>query len=139
MIYVLDCNVALKWFLPEEHSDGAEVLLDRFATGEDVPIAPSLLLAEFGYNLCRRRPILTPEEVRQFWEDFLELGVETVPITGLAREAMQLALDHMANYYDAIYVALAQLRRCPVVTADDAMRRAFAPLGCVTSLQDLPA
>lgn len=135
----MDCSVALKWFVPEPLSDEAEILLDRFQSGADHLFAPGLLLAEFGHSLLKRRQGqgFTPDEIRQFWEEFLELGIETVPIATLARDAMRLALDRMANYYDAVYVALARSRGCSVLTADGHMTRAFESLGCVTPLQTL--
>ena len=136
MIYVLDCNVALKWFLPEPLSDEANRLLARFRAGTDALLAPDLLLAEFGYTLRKRCDghTLTSVEVREIWEDFLALGLETVPISTLVKDAMGIALTHMGNFYDAVYVALARDRGCSVVTADDRMGRAFGILGCITRL-----
>lgn len=139
MHYVLDCSVALKWFLPELLSDEAHRLLTRFRTRTDDLLAPDLLIAEFGHNLGKRfrNNQLTSDEVREIWEDFLALGIEIVTIPAVARDAMRLSLDHMGTFYDAVYVALARVRGCSVVTADDHMSRAFGPLGCVISLQTL--
>ncbi len=139
MVYVLDCSVALKWFLPEPLSEEAQRLLTRFRTRTDDLPAPDLFIAEFRYNLRKRfhNQELTPDEVREIWEDFLSLGIETVEIPAVASDAMRLSLNHMGNFYDAMYVALAQVRGCSVVTADDHMSRAFEPLGCVISLQRL--
>lgn len=139
MVYVLDCSVALKWFLPEPLSDEAHNLLTRFRTKTDDLLAPDLLIAEFGYNLRKRssNQELPSNEAQEILEDFLALGIETVAIPVVARDAMRLALDHMGNFYDAVYVAVAQMRGCSVVTADDHMSHAFSPLGCVKSLQTL--
>lgn len=136
MVYVLDCNVALKWFLPEPLSNEAHRLLTRFRTGIDQLLAPDLLLAEFGYNLRKRcqGQDLMAYEARDIWEDFLALGIETIRIQVVARDAMRLALDHMANFYDSVYVALALSRGCSVITADQGMNGAFGHLGCVTPL-----
>jgi predicted nucleic acid-binding protein len=139
MVYVLDCSVALKWFLPEPLSDEAHNLLTRFRAKTDHLLAPDLLIAEFGYVLRKRssNQELPPHEVQEIFGDFLDLGIETVAIPEVARDAMRLALLHMGNFYDALYVALAQMRGCSVVTADDRMNNAFGPIGCVISLQTL--
>ncbi|MBI3079057.1 MAG: type II toxin-antitoxin system VapC family toxin [Deltaproteobacteria bacterium] len=131
--------MALKWFLPETSSQHASHLLARFRRGMDDLLAPALLLAEFAYNLCKRCQSrqLTSEEVREIWGDFLALGIETVAIRELSNGAVQIALDHMANYYDAVYITLAQARQCTVITADAAMSRAFQALTCVTLLGSL--
>lgn len=139
MVYVLDCSVALKWFLPELLSEEAHGLLTRFRARTDDLLAPDLLIAEFGYNLLKRfhNQELRVDEIRAIWEDFRSLEIKTVAIAAVAGDAMRLSLNHMGNFYDAVYVALARLRGCSVVTADDRMSRAFEPLGCVISLQGL--
>jgi len=140
MVYVLDCSVALKWFLPETLSNKAHSLLTRFRARTDDLLAPDLLIAEFGYILLKHlhNRQLRSDEVRGIWEDFLALGIEFVAIPQMARDAMQVAIDHMGSFYDAVYVALARVRGCSVVTADEPMTRAFESLGCVIHLQALP-
>ena len=41
---------------------------------------------------------------------------------------MQLAVSHMATFYDALYVTLAERESVRVLTADDRMCNAFASL-----------
>jgi predicted nucleic acid-binding protein len=137
VLYVLDCSVAIKWFLPEPLTDQAHSLLERFRRGTDDLVAPEILLAEFGHVLVKRtrRGELTEADVWDIWRDFNGVGVQTVPLPPIATDALRLALGHTAKYYDAVYVALARRRGCSVVTADDAMVAAFRPLGCVTALQ----
>ena len=139
MLYVLDSNVAVKWFLPEPLADKASSLLERFRAGAVDLLAPEILLAEFAHALIKhhRRGQLTEVEVHDIWTDFRGLRIRTVAIPVVANEALQLALVHMPRYYDALYVALAQEQRCSVVTADEAMVSAFKPLGCVIALQAL--
>ena len=139
MLYVLDCSVALKWFLPEELTERALPLLERFRLGEDTVIAPEIVLAEFGHVLRKRvaGSWLPGEDARAIWADFRALGLATIPISTLADRAFDLALEHMATFYDALYVAAAESRDCTVVTADDGMSGAFGRLGRISPLRDL--
>jgi len=52
--FVLDCNVAAKWVLPEPDRAAALRLFDRYEAGEIVLIAPDLLLTEFASLVARR-------------------------------------------------------------------------------------
>ena len=47
---------------------------------------------------------------------------------------MRLALRHTATFYDALYVSLAVREDLSVLTADDRMGSAFAPLNRTIAL-----
>lgn len=111
---VLDASVAAKFFLDEEDSE----LTRSLENGFDL-IAPELILPE----LCNlfwkrvRRGDLARQDAR------IALGslpavVELVSMQQIASSAMDLsvALDHPA--YDCFYLALAQRRDIPLLTAD---------------------
>lgn len=109
MRYVLDSNVALKCFLPEESSDLARGLLSRARTGSISRIAPEIFLAEVAHSLRREvvRKRLSIEDARSIWQDICGIQIELHSIATLADDAFCLALDHMGAVYDALYVALA--------------------------------
>ena len=50
---------------------------------------------------------------------------------------MELAVSHMATFYDALYLALAERENLKVVTADDRMANAFASLNRTLRLSSL--
>jgi predicted nucleic acid-binding protein len=136
--YVLDCSVALKWFVPEPLSDKAFVALDRFRTGDIEFLAPEVCLAELGHGL-RKRVIgkeITAAEAGAAWTDVLSLDLDTIPTAELGASALALALDHLATFYDALYIALAARDGLKVLTADDRMVNAFAGLNRTASLAD---
>lgn len=139
MRYVLDCSVAIKWSVPEVLTEEAIQVLDGLRSGSVSLVAPEIILAEFGHTVRKRVGAhqLTRDEAEQVWEDFLSLSITTVLTAELARSAFPLALDHMATFYDALYVALAQREDLKVLTADDRMVNAFAPLGRTIALGDL--
>jgi predicted nucleic acid-binding protein len=128
--YVLDSNVALKCFLPEELSDVARRVLERSASGALTLIAPEILLAEVAHALRREvvRKRLPADEALTIWKDIRAMQIEMHSIAELADEAFTLALDNMGAAYDALYIALAEREDVQVLTADDRMTNAFASL-----------
>lgn len=138
MRYVLDCSVALKWFVPEEFSDKALWLLREVEGDRAKLLAPESIVAELGYVL--RKAVLngkmSAERSQEIIEDFTAVPLEWVSLRTLAPQAMRLTIAHMANFYDALYVALAVTEDLSVLTADGPMTRAFAALRRTVHLAD---
>ena len=139
MRYVLDCSVAVKWFVPEALSDVAHRLLERVEAGEVELLAPDSIVAELGYIL--RKAVLnkemSAERCEAIIQDYTEVPVTPKALAPLAVEAMRLTARHMANFYDALYIALAIRENLKVLTADRPMTLAFAKLGRTVHLADL--
>lgn len=114
---VLDASVAAKWFHAEgeEHVAAALELLAAFRRGALIVVVPPLLLIEL-VNLAARRWRLEPAPLAEFAEQLqaLRLQVEAPSLRDVARWAAR-----GLTAYDATYVALAEQRGVPVVTADD--------------------
>lgn len=139
MSYVLDCSVAIRWFVAQTHWQAAVSLLDRFGRGEITFIAPDVIVPEFGH-VMRKLVVgrkLTSERGHAFLGGLLKLPVEMEPARSLAPRALELALEHSATFYDALYVALAEREDLKVVTADDRMTKAFADLDRTVSLAEI--
>ncbi len=139
MRYVLDCSVAIKWFVPEVLSDVALSLLQRLEAGDLTLVAPDSIAAELGYAL--RKIVLAgelaPDRCQAIVQDFTDLPITTVPVRPLAPDAMRLTSTHMAGFYDAIYMALALRADLKVLTADNRMVQAFARLDRTAALASL--
>jgi predicted nucleic acid-binding protein len=137
--YVLDCSVVLKWFIAEPLSDVATRLLHEFVADQAAFLAPDAIYAELGYILRKHvlRGHFTAERGHAFMDQFVALGIPTVPIASLSSEAARLTTAHMASFYDSLYVALAIREDLKVLTADEAMMRAFARLDRAAFLADL--
>ena len=116
MIVVVDASVLVKWFVREDHTTEAELLIDpRFELH-----APQLLLPEFGnilWKKCRN-------------ED-LDEDVALLAITSIRSERIILhsnepllnpafagALETGQSVYDWIYLSLAMSLDCKLITAD---------------------
>lgn len=136
MRYVLDCSVAVRWFVAQTHADKAAHLLDGLASGRTSLLAPDVIVPEFGHVL-RKLVVgkkLAPERARSFLDRFLLLPIEMSSARDLAPRALDLAFRHSATFYDALYLALAEREDLKVVTADERMASAFAPLDRTVSL-----
>ncbi len=124
MTLVVDASVALKWFVEEGGTSQAATILAR----SEWLIAPDLILAEAGNAAWK--PVgngtVHPE---QFDHAAARLPVafdQLVPLAGLSRRAaaIALALDHQV--YDRFYLALAEARGAPMVSADQRLIRQVA-------------
>ena len=138
MRYVLDCSVALKWFFQEPLSDVATRLLEKLQLGHAELVAPDCIVAELGHS-CRKLVLgrkLSAEESYAAIEEFAALPIALVPSRVLARPAMELAIQHLGTFYDALYIALAERENLKVITADDRMANAFARIDRTLALAD---
>jgi predicted nucleic acid-binding protein len=123
--YVIDASVAVKWLLPEEHTEQAESLLVESNTFS----APDLLFAEVGNSLWKRVKgrELTQEAGREALLRLMDIEILVTPASLLLDKAFALACDHDRTVYDSIYLALALEEGSTLVTGDkrfyNSMRR----------------
>jgi predicted nucleic acid-binding protein len=123
MIVVVDASVAAKWFIDEDNTDEALILLDR-------PFdlhAPDLLYLEFDNILCKliRRGLLLEEEGFDMRDRIQAFPIQPYSSQSLREKAFQIAVENGRSIYDCIYLALAELLEGRMVTAD---RRFFLAL-----------
>lgn len=114
--FVVDASVAIKWLVPEIHSEEASLLL---AEGNELR-APDLLWAESGNILWKkwRREELTADEVGGRLEELRRFPLRIFPAEPLCDVAWEIARSFNRSFYDSLYVALAINGGCPLVTAD---------------------
>jgi predicted nucleic acid-binding protein len=126
-VCVVDCSVALKWYVPEKHSEPASRLLD----GSHELHAPDLLLPEFGNCLWKKWRLgeLTETETRSILRAFgkVPIGIHSSEV--LLEAALELALHTARTVYASLYVSLAMLLECPFVTADQRLVSALRRTG----------
>src|SRR4030067_312400 len=91
-------------------------------------LAPDLIYAEFGNVLWERVRLkeLTRSEARDIARAFRLVPVEVHPCEALMEPALEIACALGRSLYDCLYLAVAVLRDCPLVTGDrglyDALR-----------------
>jgi predicted nucleic acid-binding protein len=116
MRLVVDASVAVKWFLPEIHSQAASRLLN----GEFELMAPDLIWSELGNVLWKRwrRRELTREAASEIIRDFNRYPLRIVRSGPILDDSWRLASTLNGSFYDSVYLALAETQKCALVTAD---------------------
>lgn len=116
MTLVVDSSVALKWFIPEPLREPARNVLDW----PEILIAPDFMLAECAAALWRKvRLDELSEADAQRIVAVLAGGVpELRPTPPLVPHALQIAYQLGQPIADCLFVALADIAGCRLVTAD---------------------
>ena len=114
--FIIDASIAVKWVVEEEGTPEALTLLRRAKL-----VAPELLVAECANILWKkiRRDELSKAEALLAARLLEAAEIELSPTLSLLEAATRIAieLDHPA--YDCLYLALAIVRGCRFVTADE--------------------
>lgn len=121
-LYVVDASVVIKWYIPEDLSDKADLFLHRSESAGDTLIAPEFLLIEVSNILWkkRRRKEVPDPDVRSILDQlFKHLGVRLIGCSLLTGTAVDIALDTDRSVYDALYLAAAELYEGTLITADE--------------------
>ena len=130
---VVDASVAIKWFIPEVHSDEAVRLLDPGIA----LCAPDLIVSEFGNTLWKktRRGEVAPETASLILAAFERVGIEIVSSRDLIPAALMLATSLDCTVYDSLYLTTAIARRWVLVTADRKFHFAVKAAGLAQYVQ----
>ncbi len=123
MLVVVDASIAAKWFFIEEYSEIALRLLDN-------PFelhAPDLLFIELDSILSKRfrRNEISSGEAFDIHDEIYSMSIQTYHTLNLGERAFEMALETRASIYDCIYLSLAELLECRMVTADHKLFRAL--------------
>lgn len=130
--YVLDASIAIKWFVPEVHSDAARRLL----TGNHTFLVPDFFFAEVANVLWKRvrRGEDTADYAKQTLADLNAIPVELCLSQPLMPLALDIALKTDRAVYDSLYLALAITQQCQMVTADEKFYNALQNTTYVNNL-----
>ena len=112
---IVDASVAVKWVIEEEGSADARRL-------SHFPLeAPDLLLIECANILWKKVRLgdLVAAEAKERLDLLFRSPVRLAASRDLLAPALELSLDLRHPVYDCLYLALAQLRGVPLVTADE--------------------
>jgi predicted nucleic acid-binding protein len=128
---VADANVLIKWFVDEEDTDKAQVLLDQIAAGIYTLILPDLVYAEVGNIIWKKvnRKEIVPADAQLIVDSFFaaDLEMEIVPARTLFIDSFRLAVTYQRSMYDSMYLALSLRERCQMVTADERLVNIVGP------------
>ena len=131
MAFVLDTSVAGLWYLPDEHSEYAERVLQLLHV--EGAVAPDLWAVELANVLVtaeRRRRITKSdraEAVRVILN--LPINLRVVPFNSVMERILDLADAQRLTAYDAVYLDLAMRERLRLATLDTDLRAAAVRVG----------
>ncbi|MFB2939005.1 type II toxin-antitoxin system VapC family toxin [Aerosakkonemataceae cyanobacterium BLCC-F154] len=115
--FVVDANVAIKWVLPEIHTDSALRLLNNSYT----LLVPDFFFPEIG-NIFWKQVRRGEMSLAEAQEKFAELSLVDFKICAslpLMPLALEVAVRIDQAVYDCVYLALAVTNQCQMVTADE--------------------
>ncbi len=114
--FVVDANVAVKWVLPEIHSEAASRLLNNFYT----LLVPDFFFSEIGNIFWKqvRFRSLTIEEAQFNLNQIAITSLEIHQSKYLISSALEIAVQVQQAVYDCVYLTLAVRQKCQMVTAD---------------------
>ena len=117
----IDASLAISWFLPEDLSERAYTLREGWVgTGVEL-IAPPILAAEVPSTLRQAvyRGRINADEGDEAFAAFLDIPIRIIQPEGLLQRAWDIGKRANApRLYDVFYVALAEIERCELWTAD---------------------
>lgn len=127
---VVDASIGLKWVLPEPGAEAAIRLIGDLRAAGTAVYVPDLFWLETANALWRlsrgAEAPLSAEEAVESFEVLRETSLRTEPAGPLAARALEIAMAADVTTYDAAYIALAELLRAWLWTADAALLRKLA-------------
>ncbi len=129
--FVVDASVAAKWFLPssgETFIGEAEELLKSYVAGELRLLVPDLFWAELANIFWKavRQGRWTRAAAENAMHTARNRTIPTIPALKLLEDAFDIALTFDRSVYDCLYVSLAVVSKCELVTADERLANALA-------------
>ena len=114
--FVVDASVAVKWLVPEIHTDAALRLLEK----NNTLAAPDLIFSEIGNVLLKKSRVgeIETDAAIEMLADFKGFPLQTYRTYESLEYAWTLAESNRLSFYDSLYVALSLKTSSRMVTAD---------------------
>lgn len=115
---VLDTSVVVKWFVEEKDSEKAQKFLEAYQDGRLEIIAPEIMGLELT-NALFFGAGYKGEVLKQALAAFYSLKLASVPLSeSFVQEARKYMEKFKIAIYDALFIALADRERLPLISAD---------------------
>lgn len=115
---VVDSSVLVKWFVEEDNSDKAKQLLDNHVEEKITLYVPGIAILEL-VNALFYRVFFDSDRLSEVAKTFYRLELEIVSISEiLVSSVIERMLKNKIASYDALFIALAEQEKCPLITAD---------------------
>jgi predicted nucleic acid-binding protein len=134
---VVDASVVAKWFLDEVYSDQSLQLRDEYISGRIRLLTPSLMPFEV-LNVLRYSKVYSKEELIGVVRSLELYGIDLWALRNeYGARVAEVAIELDLSVYDASYVALAEIARASLVTADEEIVSKAKSLIAVVHVKDL--
>jgi predicted nucleic acid-binding protein len=134
---VVDASVVAKWFLDEVYSDKSLQLRDEYISGRIRLLTPSLMPFEV-LNVLRYSKVYSKEELIGVVRSLELYGIDLWELrNGYGSRVAEVAIELDLSVYDASYVALAEIAKASLVTADEEIVSKAKSLIAVVHVKDL--
>jgi predicted nucleic acid-binding protein len=114
---IVDASVAVKWVVPEDHSETASRLLSDgvklYAPGHWLAEATTVLWAKSAVKNGLTRP-----QAEAAIDLLTDVIIDETPVRSLVHSAAEMAFTLHLTIYDTLYLALALRLAIPMITAD---------------------
>ena len=118
IVFVIDSTVAIKWFIEEEYSSDARLLLNAYAEKRIDVAVPNIFYYEV-LNTLRNSKAYSEEELKKIMEILDDLQFDRHELTGgYALKTIEYSMRKNLSIYEAAYVALADVLATTLYTAD---------------------
>ena len=102
-------------------------------------LAPESFTIECAYSLTKKQRQRLLLGALALWDEIMMDGPVLAPIVPLLDRAIDLSITTRHNFYDCLYVALAEREGCELLTADTKLiTNLQASFPFITSLATLP-
>ena len=134
---VVDASVVAKWFLDEVYSDKSLQLRDEYISGRIRLLTPSLMPFEV-LNVLRYSRVYAKEELIGAVRSLELYGIDLWELRNeYGSRVAEVAIELDLSVYDASYVALAEIAKASLVTADEEIVSKAKSLIAVVHVKDL--
>jgi predicted nucleic acid-binding protein len=130
--WVIDPSVLIQGYIEDSETNRVQTLLSS-VSGEN---APELHIPEFCLVECAnilwkqvRFHGASVDDARQALSNLAALPLTIHPVVDLLQSALTIGLSHQLPVYDALYIALAQTMRYPLITVDERQEKAAESIG----------
>jgi predicted nucleic acid-binding protein len=118
-LFVIDSSIAVKWFSEEELTKDALGIMEHHVKGKTTLLTTPLLACELA-NALRHKPGYDQNKLMEAITHYYNLRMQEAPIDlQLLSRATEIAFKGGVTIYDAIPVALADIRDTACITADE--------------------
>lgn len=136
-MYVVDTSVVIKWYVEEEDSDKAEVILDDYKEGKLQLVEPDILVYEF-VNVMRYNRSFSSGERMECIRNLYDLEIYLIsPYQSLIEKANKTAENTNISIYDSVFISVAQELGCEFITADEELYNKVKSLEFVKLLKNI--